>query len=45
MTVHALLAQDFTAPSVEWWHISPVIALVAGALRRGATVTVYARKA
>jgi hypothetical protein len=27
-----LLAQEFTAPQVEWWHISPIIALVAGAL-------------
>lgn len=27
-----LLAQEFIAPSVEWWHISPLIALVSGAL-------------
>jgi NADH-quinone oxidoreductase subunit N len=27
-----MLAQDFVAPPVEWWHISPVIALVSGAL-------------
>src|SRR5262245_59981603 len=31
-----LLAQDtppdFLAPSVEWWHLSPIIALVSGAL-------------
>ena len=27
-----LLAQEFTAPPVEWWHISPIIALVSGAL-------------
>ena len=27
-----LLAQEFAAPPVEWWHISPIIALVSGAL-------------
>jgi NADH-quinone oxidoreductase subunit N len=28
-----MLAQDtFVAPEVEWWHISPLLALVAGAL-------------
>ena len=27
-----VLAQEFTAPPVEWWHISPIIALVSGAL-------------
>jgi NADH-quinone oxidoreductase subunit N len=27
-----LLAQEFTAPPVEWWHMSPIIALVSGAL-------------
>ncbi len=32
MTVHALVAQQFVAPEVEWWHISPLIALVSGAL-------------
>jgi NADH-quinone oxidoreductase subunit N len=29
---HAVFAQDFIAPEVEWWHLSPIIALVAGAL-------------
>ncbi len=27
-----MLAQTFQAPSIEWWHISPLIALVSGAL-------------
>ncbi len=27
-----MLAQEFTAPPIEWWHISPIIALVSGAL-------------
>ena len=29
-----MLAQDatFIAPEVQWWHVSPLIALVAGAL-------------
>jgi NADH-quinone oxidoreductase subunit N len=27
-----MFAQDFVAPPVEWWHISPLIALVSGAL-------------
>jgi NADH-quinone oxidoreductase subunit N len=27
-----LVAQEFAAPPVEWWHISPIIALVSGAL-------------
>jgi NADH-quinone oxidoreductase subunit N len=30
--VHTLFAQDFVAPPVEWWHISPLLALVSGAL-------------
>ena len=30
--VSSLFAQEFVAPSVEWWHISPIIALVSGAL-------------
>jgi len=25
-------AEDFVAPGVEWWHLSPLIALVSGAL-------------
>lgn len=31
---HALFgqAQEFIAPSIEWWQISPILALVAGAL-------------
>lgn len=32
MNVHAIFAQDFVAPSVEWWHVSPLLALVSGAL-------------
>jgi len=27
-----MLAQAFDAPPVEWWHISPLLALVSGAL-------------
>src|SRR5215207_7399614 len=27
-----MLAQEFEAPPVEWWHISPLIALVSGAV-------------
>ena len=27
-----MFAQQFTAPAVEWWHLSPIIALVSGAL-------------
>jgi NADH-quinone oxidoreductase subunit N len=27
-----MLAQEFLAPPVEWWHVSPLIALVSGAL-------------
>ena len=27
-----MLALEFISPSVEWWHISPLIALVSGAL-------------
>jgi NADH-quinone oxidoreductase subunit N len=27
-----MLAQEFVAPPVEWWHISPIIALVSGGL-------------
>ena len=27
-----LVAQEFTAPPVEWWHLSPILALVSGAL-------------
>ena len=27
-----MLAQEFTAPPVEWWHISPLLALVSGVL-------------
>lgn len=27
-----MLAQDFLAPGIEWWHLSPLIALVGGAL-------------
>ena len=30
--VTGILAQEFIAPEVEWWHLSPIIALVAGAL-------------
>jgi NADH-quinone oxidoreductase subunit N len=32
VTVYTLFAQDFVAPPVEWWHISPLLALVSGAL-------------
>jgi NADH-quinone oxidoreductase subunit N len=28
----SLFAQEFVSPSIEWWHISPIIALVGGAL-------------
>ncbi len=30
--VPGLLAQEFFAPEVEWWHLSPIFALVGGAL-------------
>lgn len=30
--VSSLFAQDFVSPSIEWWHISPIITLVSGAL-------------
>ena len=30
--VPSLLAQEFFAPEVEWWHLSPIFALVGGAL-------------
>ena len=30
--VASLFAQDFVSPSIEWWHLSPILALVSGAL-------------
>ena len=27
-----MIAQDFLAPEIQWWHLSPLIALVSGAL-------------
>ncbi len=30
--ITGILAQEFIAPEVEWWHLSPIIALVGGAL-------------
>jgi len=30
--VTGILAQEFIAPEVEWWHLSPIIVLISGAL-------------
>ena len=32
-----MLAQDFVAPPVEWWHLSPLIALAYAGAQRAAT--------